>query len=202
VKTFELYLTPINTKQFKAIVTKSPVGEGETESSLPFWEGEVDWRITLLRTLEMRAFDSRWFPTEEQNWMVESGILREDRRAFHPNYLANIGRKLYNSLFPSDSKVKSLLREAQQMANSKNEQLHIQLKFEADVIQESRLTDYPWELLHDGQKFLLHQQVTISRYIAYNSIPPNLPKVEKLNVLLISSSASDSKLGLNPFENW
>jgi hypothetical protein len=87
VKTFELYLTPINSQQFKAIVTKSPVGEGETESSLPFWEGEVDWRITLLRTLQMRAFDSQYFPTEEQDWMVESGILREDRGAFHPNYI-------------------------------------------------------------------------------------------------------------------
>lgn len=65
METFQLYLTPINakenSKEFKAIVLKSPVGEGETESSLPFLEGEVDWRMTLLRTLEMSAFNSQYF---------------------------------------------------------------------------------------------------------------------------------------------
>ncbi|MCC5646213.1 CHAT domain-containing protein [Nostoc sp. CHAB 5824] len=183
-------------------MTKSPVGEGETESSLPFFEGEVDWRMTLLRTLEMSAFNSQYFQTAgEQDWMVKSGILSKDISAFHPNYIANIGQELYKSLFPLGSKVKNALLAAQQVVDSENKQLHIQLKFEADVVQRSRLADYPWELLHDGEKFLLHQQVTISRYIAYNSVPPNLAKIKKLNVLLISSPASDSELGLHPFES-
>jgi hypothetical protein len=91
VETFELYLTPINAKEFKAIVTESPVGDGETESSLPFFESEVDWRMTLLRTLEMSVFNSQYFQTAgEQDWMVKSGILSKDISAFHPNYIANI----------------------------------------------------------------------------------------------------------------
>ncbi|MBN4005992.1 NB-ARC domain-containing protein [Nostoc sp. LPT] len=201
METFELYLTPINAKQFKAIVTKSPVGEGETESSLPFFEGEIDWRMTVLRTLEISAFNLQYFQTAgEQDWMVKSGILSKDISAFHPNYIANIGQELYKSLFPLNSKVKNALFAAQRVAESENKQLHIQLKIEADVVQRSRLTDYPWELLHDGKKFLLHQQITISRYIAYDSVPPNLAKVEQLNILLVSSSASDSELGLNPFK--
>jgi CHAT domain-containing protein len=98
------------------------------------------------------------------------------------------------------SEVENALLAAQRVAESEKKQLHIRLKFKENVVERSRLADYPWELLHDGKKFLLHQQVTISRYIAYESVPPNLAKVEQLNVLLISSSASDSELGLNPFE--
>ncbi|MEP0853618.1 MULTISPECIES: tetratricopeptide repeat protein [Cyanophyceae] len=74
----------------------------------------------------------------------------------------------------------------------------MQLKLEADVVQRSRLSDYPWELLHDGQRFLLHHQLGFSRYIAHDTAPPSLPSVEQVNVLLVSSAASDSELGLKP----
>jgi tetratricopeptide (TPR) repeat protein len=199
LETFQLYLSPLNTKEFKAIVTQSPVGEGETESLLPFFEDEIDWRMTLLRTLEMSAFNSEYFQKAgEQDWMVKSAILAEDRTVFHPNFLKAIGRSLYQSLFPTGSKVEKALHSAICLAEDKSVQLHIQLKFEADSVQRSRLADYPWELLHDGQRFLAHHQVTISRYIAHDTVPPNLPPVEKVNVLLVSSAAFDLEQGLNP----
>lgn len=65
-------------------------------------------------------------------------------------------------------------------------------------MQTARLPDYPWELIHDGTGFLLHNQVGFSRYIAFASVPPSLPAVEKVHVLLISSSASDKELDLKP----
>ena len=199
METFQLYLSPLNTKQFKAIVTQSPVGEGETESLLPFFEDEIDWRMTLLRTLEMSAFNSEYFQKAgEQDWMVKSAILAEDRTVFHPNFLKAIGRSLYQSLFPTGSKVEKALHAAIRLAEEKSVQLHLQLKFEADSVQRSRLADYPWELLHDGQRFLAHHQVTISRYIAHDTVPPNLPPVEQVNVLLVSSAAFDLQQGLNP----
>jgi hypothetical protein len=199
LETFQLYLSPLNTNQFKAIVTQSPAGEGETESSLPFFEGEIDWRMTLLRTLEMSAFNSKYFQKAgEQDWMVKSAILAEDRTVFHPNFLKAIGRSLYQSLFPAGSKVEKALHSAIRLAEDKRVQLHLQLKFEADSVQRSRLADYPWELLHDGQRFLAHHQVTISRYIAHDTVPPNLPPVEKVNVLLVSSAAFDLEQGLKP----
>ncbi|MDZ8138252.1 MAG: NB-ARC domain-containing protein, partial [Nostoc sp. DedQUE04] len=198
METFELYLSPIDAKRFKAIVTKSPGGEGETETSLPFFEDETDWRTTLIKTLETTAFNTKNFQQDsEQDLMVKFGILHEDLSAFHPNYLANIGKKLYQVLFPSGSKLEKALLAAQGITERKNNtQLHIQLKFEADVVQRSRLADYPWELLHDGQKFLLHHQVIISRYIAHETVPPNLSAVEKVNVLLVSSAAFDPEQGL------
>ncbi|KAB8320491.1 CHAT domain-containing protein [Tolypothrix campylonemoides VB511288] len=200
METFELYLSPIDTKRFKAIVTKSPVGEGETETLLPFLEDETDWRTTLIKTLETTAaFKPENFPqASEQNWMVKSGILCEDQSNFHPNYLTNVGQALYRALFPSGSKLEKALLAAERVTESKNTQLHIQLKFEADVVQRSRLADYPWELLHDGEKFLLHRHVTISRYIAHETVSPKLAAVEKVNVLLLSSAAFDLEQGLKP----
>ncbi|NES19963.1 MAG: CHAT domain-containing protein [Symploca sp. SIO3E6] len=60
------------------------------------------------------------------------------------------------------------------------------------------MTDYPWELLHNKYGFLAKQGVTFSRYIAYPSPRPNLPPVEQLNVLLISSGAGDERMNMKP----
>nr|MBW4582074.1 CHASE2 domain-containing protein [Tildeniella nuda ZEHNDER 1965/U140] len=42
---------------------------------------------------------------------------------------------------------------------------------------------------------------TFSRYIAYESAPPNLPLTEKINVLLVSSAAFDAEQGLKKLSN-
>jgi tetratricopeptide (TPR) repeat protein len=194
---FELYLSPIDATRFKVIVTQSPVGEGETESSLPFCDGSQDRRITLIKTLESANFRSESFVGEgEQDWMVEAEILAVDRTTFHPNYQAKIGKELYHALFPRGSKVERAIHSSLRQAEEKNTQLLVQLKLEADAVQRSRLSDYPWELLHDGQRFLLHHQLGFSRYIAHDTAPPALPPVEQVNVLLVSSAAFDSELGL------
>ncbi|MEQ8381314.1 MAG: CHASE2 domain-containing protein [Coleofasciculus sp. A1-SPW-01] len=195
---FELYLSPNqHPTRFRAIVTQSPASEGETESSLPFFEGENDWRTTLIKTLESTSFNPKNFPKlGEQDWMVKVGILTSDRSAFDPHRLKTIGRSLYQALFPPGSKVEKALQSALRVAEGKNTQLHIQFKFEADSVQRLRLADYPWELIHDGQRFLAHYQVTFSRYIAHDTVPPNLPPVEQMNVLLVSSAAFDPDEGL------
>jgi CHAT domain-containing protein len=206
LETLKLYLSPTEVRGFKVIVTTSGAGEGETESSLPFFAGEKNWRCSegaatltpLLRCLEMTAFNSQYFQDDEQEWMVASGILDTSRHNFNPQYLVNIGQSLFQALFPPDSKVKNALLASLRSHEKENTQLHIQLSFSDDVIRGIRLADYPWELLHDGRTFLLlHRNVTISRYIAYEGVRPNLPPTDKLNVLLLSSTASDTDLGLN-----
>jgi hypothetical protein len=194
---FELYLSPIDATRFKVIVTQSPAGEGETESSLPFCDSSQDRRITLIKTLESASFRSESFVGEgEQEWMVTAEILAADRTTFHPDYQARIGKELYRALFPPGSKVERALHSSLRQAEAKNTQLLVQLKLEADAVQRSRLSDYPWELLHDGQRFLLHHQLGFSRYIAHDTAPPSLPPVEQVNVLLVSSAAFDSQMGL------
>lgn len=200
---FELYLSPSDDPtRFRAIVIQSSAGEKEAESFLAFIEGGKDWRTTLIKTLESVTFSSKDFQQPgEQDWMIKAGILSEDQRIFHPDLLKNIGQALYKALFPPGGKLEGVLQSALRIAETKNTLLHIQLKFEADSVKRSRLADYPWELLHDGKQFLAHHQVTFSRYIAHDTVPPNLPPIEQINVLLISSAAFDSEQGLKKLSN-
>lgn len=191
-----LYLSPISKTRFKVIVSSSSVGEGDAQSRVPFREGTVDRCSTVLKTLEAINFRSEDFQRSgEQDWMVRAGLLTQDRSAFHAKRLVNIGQVLYKSLFPPGKRVQKILEQSLAWAEGKNTQLHIQLQFAPDDMQLMRLPDYPWELMHDGQRFLAHHQVTFSRCIVDATVAPNLASVEQLNVLLVSSGASDEANG-------
>lgn len=198
MKLFEVYLSPLSAKQFLALATHSAAGDGQAESDLPFWEGEHDWRTTLIKTLEIAdGFRSDYFPRPgEQDWLQQAGILAPDGQSFHPAYLCRIGRMLYDSLFPANSSLRQAFQTALRLAEQGNDELHLRLKFAADSSQRSRLADYPWELIHNGQHFLQHRQVVLSRYIAYEALPPQLESRQQIKVLLIASRANDAALGL------
>jgi CHASE2 domain-containing sensor protein len=195
---FEILLSPIegDSTKFKVVATQSSSGEGTVESVLPFFEGSTDRRTTLLRTLEVDKFNSEYFDEAEQNWLIKVGLLLPDRKNFCSTLAETVGNILYKSLFPAGSLPEKLLDRAIQIAKGNKSKLLIQLKFEPHSVQVARLPDYPWELIHDGDGFLLHNQTSLSRYIAFASTPPKFPPVEKINVLLISSSASDDGLDI------
>jgi hypothetical protein len=196
VELLSLYLSPVSRASFKVIARSSSVGEGDVQSRVPFREGRVDRHSTVLKTLDSINFRPEDFQRNgEQDWMVRAGLLTLDRSAFHPKRLVNIGRSLYKALFPSGKRVQKILEQSLAWAEGKNTQLHIQLQFAPDDVQIIRLPDYPWELMHDGQHFLAHYQVTFSRYIVDDTVPPNLSGVEQVNVLLVSSGASDEANG-------
>jgi len=193
----KVYLSPMNEVDFKVSINGPRIGQAETNSTLPFWAEGIDWRITVIKSLEAIRFRAEDFQgSGEQDWMVQVGLLAQDGKAFHPYFLANIGKVLYQSLFPPGSKVEQVLQNAINLAQNHRTQLHIQLEIAADIIGSTRLPDYPWELMHDDRGFLTQHQVTLSRYITYNAAPPKLPLMERVNVLLISSGASDPKNGL------
>lgn len=192
-----VYLAAIDEAQFKVIV-QSRLGEAETDSRLPFFETADRWRTTLIKALEVNEFRASFFPeAAEQGWMVQQGWLSGDRQSFHPALLTRIGQAMYDALFPV-GQVRDALQRAIAAAEGQETQLHIQLKFSAAVTKRSRLPDYPWELAHDGDRFLAHHQTRFSRYIAHLATVPKLPVVEKLRVLLVSSGASDEANGLLP----
>ncbi|MEC4813405.1 MAG: CHAT domain-containing protein [Scytonema sp. PMC 1069.18] len=195
-----LCLSPINKRHFK-ISAYSNAGEGETESTLPFFENDIDLLNTVIKTLDAVDFSLTHFKQEELDWMIRLNLLKEDRSAFHPNLLANIGHHLFQALFPAASQVEKILERAITLSEDRHTQLHIQFQFHANSEQPYRLLYYPWELVHNGQKFLAQERVTFSRYIAHRSTPPNLPPVDKVNVLLISSAAFDLENKLKPFSS-
>jgi len=202
----ELHLLHLEETRFKVTAKKkSPAKkeEEEIESSLPFIDDEdEDWLDTIIKTLKHFSFDSKGFQKVEQEWMEKERILEKGDFKFHHNYLVNIGKALYKALFPKNSSVEKLLQESIRSAESNSATLLVQLQFvEEDSQKQSQLAedfqkqlhlaDYPWELLHDDRGFLCHYQVEFSRYIIFDSVPPNLPRVNKLNVLLVSSAAFD-----------
>ena len=195
---FKLYFSPLEpSNRFKAIVFSSTAGEQEEDAFLPFLDEGKDWRTTLIKTLEAPTFVPKDFQQAgEQSWMAKTGFLTKDQKAFHPNLVENVGQALYQSLFPPGGSLESVLKSAIRSAEEKNTDLLIQLTFQENSVHRSRFADYPWELLHDGKKFLAQRRVTFSRYIAYESAQPNLSPTEKLNVLLISSAAFDAEQGL------
>jgi CHAT domain-containing protein len=196
---FELYLTPLGAKSLRVMVAQSsPPSDGVADSTLPFWEGEQDWRSTLIKTLGSDRFQPNAFHREgEQDWMANvAEILSKERSGFHPDYLEHVGKALYDALIPSNSPVRQAFQTALRFAEDADMELHIRLKFPADSTKRSRLADYPWELLHDGQRFLQHRRVYLSRYIAYEGVPPKLAASQKLRVLLVSSQAKDSAQNL------
>jgi CHAT domain/Effector-associated domain 1 len=130
--------------------------------------------------------------------MGQSGLLLADGSGFSGDYLETIGQALYKALFPA-GKVSNLLQRSLALAEQENNpQLHIQIEFNAGVTELNRLPDYPWEIVHDGERFLAHHNVTFSRYIAHLSAPPKFSPVSPINVLLISSGASDAANELAP----
>ena len=165
-------------------------------SKLPFCDPER--RRTLLKALGAVEFRLKDFKPEELDWMVEVGLVTEERNDFHNDLQKVIGQAIYESLFPEERKeARQLLQRALAQAGAR-EQLHIQIEFSQYVERRGRLPDYPWELAHDGDQFLARKQVVFSRFIAFLENTPNLPPVEKINVLLVSSTAYDRSLGLKP----
>jgi TIR domain/CHAT domain/Effector-associated domain 9 len=191
---FELYLTPLDAKQFRVMVTQSSIAsDAEADTTLPFWAVAEDWRTTIVKTLEATGWRSGVdvFPRPgEQDWMIAANILSGKRDNFAPDYLARIGQALYDSLLPM-GRIREAFQVALRGAEAANEALHLRLKFPAEAAKRSRLADYPWELLHDGQRFLLNRDVYLSRYIAYEGVPPSLPVQAKIQVLLVSPRPAD-----------
>lgn len=196
----ELRFYPIEGKQYCFKVSaEGSLGEVHHEPSLPFLEGEIpdvrDRRFTIVKVLESTKFKQKSFDELEQAWLVGEQLLLEDKTAFQPGFLTNIGCRLYQILGRS---IQQVIETAVADAKRDRTWLHIRLRFPADDPKYVRLTDYPWELLHNDYGFLAHQGVTFSRYIAYRSPSPNLSAVQRLNVLLISSGAGDSRMKLDP----
>jgi hypothetical protein len=194
-----LLLSPIDRTHMKVIPRSYG---GSLDVALPY-AGLASRRTTILKALNVTSFNPKDFTDDgEQDWMVQAGLLDANRKAFHPKMQANIGKELYKTLFPSESKTKDLLQGMIYASKSETsrEQVLLQLEIEADIGKHARLLDYPWELLHDERDFLVARSIAISRYIAYEDPPPSLLSVERTNVLLVSSTACDPAHHLDPLD--
>lgn len=174
--------------RFKVLV-QSDMGSQEDECPLPFIDQNQDWRKTVIKALETETFDAKQFQEpDEQSWMIKAALLSEDRESFHPDLLKNVGQALYQVLFSSTGRLKTLLDRCLGAAQREDKALHMKILFQEDSVSRTRFADYPWELLHDGDQFLAHHRVFFSRHINHISAPPSFKPTSKINVLFISPS--------------
>lgn len=181
-------MSPIDGKKFKIIADKY----GEEESELPFSDGNKDPNLfTVLNALN--TFNPKYEHKDknDEDWMVEEGILKENKLFFHENMRKNIGQKLYQALFPKS--IQDTLNEKLGEAGSE-QYLHIQIQYDANTIKKSKLSLYPWQLVNNRQEFLAKRQVIFSYLIAHrNSLPTGKRKVNQIKCLLILSTASENE---------
>ncbi len=108
-------------------------GEVHHEPPLPFLDSETpdvqDRRFTVVKILESTKFNQKDFSEEEQAWMVREQLLLSEQNAFQPQWLATIGRKLYQVLGQS---IQQVIEAAVAEAKRDRTWLHIQLRCPAD----------------------------------------------------------------------
>jgi WD40 repeat protein len=185
----KLILSPIDGKKFRIIVDKY----GQINSELPFSDGQEDPKLfTVLYALN--TLNPNYSPSnaDDIDWMVEKGLLYNDKQSFHPKMRENIGQELYKALFLD--RVRDALYEALAKANSNpgRERLHIQIQYDANTLEKSRLPLYPWHLVHNGQDFLAQNRATFSYLIAHqNSLQKRKRRVGQIKILLISSTSAE-----------
>ena len=101
---------------------------------------------------------------------------------------ARLGQALYGVLFP-EGEVRDALAEALVVTRAERRPLTVQLHLDGDSPDLAR---YPWELIHDGQSFLVADGVVaLARYIDYAQALIPLNVQTPLRVLLVAPRPAD-----------
>ena len=99
-----------------------------------------------------------------------------------------VGRSLYDVLFP-EGEVRDSLMEALAVTRAQRQPLTVQLHLDVDA---PNLACYPWELIHDGQSFLVADGiVALARYMDYAQALLPAPVQTPLRVLVVSPRPVD-----------
>ena len=186
----KLTLTAIDNKCF-TIVAENYATEN---SILPFFDNQEKSHLrTVINALNdlTGQYSSNDDSNNDLEWMIAEGILdKNNRQMFHPKMRENIGKKLYQALFPEAIK-KALNGKFGSLGS--NENLHIQIEYDFKTSSNSNLSLYPWNLVHDGNEFLAKTKVIFSyRILDGKLLAQEKRQIDKLKVLVISSQASET----------
>jgi hypothetical protein len=114
------------------------------------------------------------------------------RMVSQPGAHEDVGRGLFRALLPGD--LGELYRAAYTQATVSGQPLTLELRFDPDLVQAVR---YPWELLHDGTRFLVQSgTVRLTRTLSYPEPLPVPPASGPLEVLYVAAHPT----GQSPLE--
>jgi hypothetical protein len=188
-------LEAIDDRKFRASVLKM----GSEDLYLPFSRLQLLSVLTALNSVENQY---QPFDDDDQNWMVENGLLNEKRTEYLPDRVKKIGIIFFDTLFKTAS-FKKILQDFYNNSKREYQPLHIQIEYNAVSTMNSDIALYPWHLMYDNKHvlfdstsegFIAKNGVRFSYLIAYDGTPPPLKKItlKTLNVLLIPSPISSN----------
>ncbi|RPI94531.1 MAG: CHAT domain-containing protein, partial [Chloroflexi bacterium] len=118
------------------------------------------------------------------------------RMVSQPTFHEDVGRGLFRSLLPGP--LGELYRAAFAQANLAGARLTVELRFDQELVRAAR---YPWELLHDGTRFLLQAgAVNLVRYLTFPEPPRPLTPRSPLEILVVAARPKDQPPLASEFE--
>lgn len=175
---FKLQISSQDNLSFSVRAFETPMGEPRERGQLPY---DTDGLIAILKALRNEAYDPTDFSQTQLETLHSLNLIHGSR--FAADMEQRIGQGLYKAVFPG--KVGSAFDMALSQAWPTRGVVGLQLRFDPDSVELAR---YPWELLHDGQRFLLtNGAVELTRYISY-AVPPTPLRVSPpLHLLYITA---------------
>jgi hypothetical protein len=166
-------------------VLSSRWGTPAERVALPYTPDEAN---ALLQVVEQPAFSAAEFGPQLAI-LRRLGWVRGDELVLpRPRLLEAIGARLYETLFPRGP-VRTVLNIALGQARQARVPLPFQLHLDRDAGHLARL---PWELVHDGQGFLVRSgRLAMARYIAFRAPATALALEGPLRVLVVVARPRD-----------
>lgn len=166
-------------------VLSSPWGAPSQRTVLPYSPEQLD---ALLKLIERPTFVASDF-SQEMPALRSLGWVHDEQLAVpRPDLLRQVGRQLYETLFP-----RGPVRTALNVSLSQARQARAPLPFELHLDKDAGcLARLPWELLHDDHGYLVQSgRLSLARYIAFKAPSTSLSIEGPLRVLVVVSRPRD-----------
>ena len=149
-----------------------PRGESASSEISLLWIADFEWRAVSEALTLNSSFE---FSDQVKEKAQSLGLCDEQGKPLR-NRLETIGRKLYEMLSVNEE-VRNTLNS---LLTTSPSILRFHIPDEGSILQA-----YPWELLHNGQRFLFFSQHYIARWIEFAEPVGDIASQVSLNVLLI-----------------
>lgn len=164
-------------------ILQSPEGYTEDHQFTLPWLDDKEWNAIFQYLKVFGDYKDTW-PTSEETIRSakELGLARDDGSP-SPKRLEIIGKNLYNTIFGNE-KIRRLLWQSLNSYGGNTPMFVLHFRDAGRYLQT-----YPWELLHDGEKFLFDAQgASLVRWIDFGQKSQHIQAIQlddTLNVLMV-----------------
>lgn len=180
---FKLQLSEFKKSEYFVRVVESPFGESNQRCKLPFSSDDLFEILKILSANEDMPENYRQMHT---SLCGRSGIQSSFSDS-SSEFTSCVGRLLFDSIMLEE--IRTSFQMSMNLARSQNSKILFELRFDENIAELAR---YPWELMHDGRRFLLPSgMVELVRYISYPEATTALKTSLPLRMLYIRSRPMD-----------